>query len=106
MLPRVLEPEAMDLPQEALDYDAMDHREVNARFVSDLLDAMGGAVGGPVLDVGTGTARIPIQLCERDSTAEVVGIDVAEAMLALGRVHVEKAGLSNRIRLQRQDARQ
>jgi ubiquinone/menaquinone biosynthesis C-methylase UbiE len=105
MLPRVLEPEAMDLPREARDYDAMDHREVNARFVSDFLDASDGSAGGPVLDVGTGTARIPILLCERDPTAEVVGIDVAEAMLAIGRVNVDNAGLANRIRLERHDAR-
>jgi ubiquinone/menaquinone biosynthesis C-methylase UbiE len=105
MLARVLEPEAMDLPQEARDYDAMDHREVNARFVADFLQAFQGKPSGPILDVGTGTARIPIALCERDPSARVVGIDVAEAMLALGRINVEGAGLSERIRLERHDAR-
>jgi len=105
MLARVLEPEAMDLPQEARDYDAMDHREVNARFVADFLDANQGAAGGPILDVGTGTARIPIIFCEQDPSARVVGIDVSEAMLALGRINVESAGLADRIRLERHDAR-
>jgi hypothetical protein len=55
-LPRSLEPEMMDGEQEAREYGAMDHREVNARFVADLL-----AVGAPlrrVLDVGTGTAVV------------------------------------------------
>ena len=33
MLPRVLEPEVMDSPEEALDYDEMDHGEVNRQFV-------------------------------------------------------------------------
>jgi ubiquinone/menaquinone biosynthesis C-methylase UbiE len=84
MLDRVLEPEAMDLPQEARDYDAMDHREVNARFAADFLQAYQGKPSGPILDVGTGTARIPIALCERDPSIRVVGIDVADAMLALG----------------------
>jgi ubiquinone/menaquinone biosynthesis C-methylase UbiE len=105
MLDRVLEPEAMDLPQEARDYDAMDHREVNARFAADFLQAYQGKPSGPILDVGTGTARIPIALCERDPSIRVVGIDVADAMLTLGRINVEGAGLSGRIRLERHDAR-
>ena len=38
-----------------LDYDAMDHAEVNARFVADFLEAHGACRGGLILDVGTGT---------------------------------------------------
>ncbi len=34
---RTLEPEVMDSADEARDYDAMDHAEVNARFCEDLL---------------------------------------------------------------------
>jgi hypothetical protein len=37
MLPRVLEPEVMDTPEEARDYDAMDHSAVNRVFVADFL---------------------------------------------------------------------
>lgn len=36
MLPRVLETEAMDTLDEALDYNSMDHGEVNRVFVNDL----------------------------------------------------------------------
>ena len=36
-LRRVLEPEVMDSPEEAGDYDSMDHGDVNRLFVSDLL---------------------------------------------------------------------
>ena len=36
-LERVLEPEVMESHQEAVDYDAMDHSEVNRIFVDDLL---------------------------------------------------------------------
>lgn len=102
MLPRVLEPEVMDTPEEARDYDAMDHAEVNARFCDDLL------ASGPVrrvLDVGTGTAQIPIALCARAAEAEIVAIDLADHMLALGRENVARAGLSARIRLERVDAK-
>src|SRR6185312_6776635 len=43
MLTRVLEPEVMDSPQEAADYDAMDHQAVNRVFVDDFLAAANGA---------------------------------------------------------------
>ena len=102
MLPRVLEPEVMDTPEEARDYDAMDHAEVNARFCDDLLAL------GPVrlvLDVGTGTAQIPVALCARAPEAQIVAIDLAEHMLALGRENVARAGLTARIRLERLDAK-
>jgi hypothetical protein len=36
MLPRQLEPEAMDSADEARDYDSMDHSAVNQAFAADL----------------------------------------------------------------------
>jgi ubiquinone/menaquinone biosynthesis C-methylase UbiE len=103
MLPRVLEPEVMDTPEEARDYDAMDHSAVNRVFVDDFLRVWNGQ--SFVLDVGTGTARIPIELCRRDPRAEVVAIDLAEHMLALARENVERAGLAGRIQLTKMDAK-
>jgi ubiquinone/menaquinone biosynthesis C-methylase UbiE len=103
MLPRVLEPEVMDSSEEARDYDAMDHAQVNRAFVADFLAAWAGE--GPVLDVGTGTAQIPIELCRQVPRVCVVGIDLAEHMLAVGRVNVRRAGLGERIRLECVDAK-
>ncbi|HYW81562.1 MAG TPA: methyltransferase domain-containing protein [Thermoguttaceae bacterium] len=103
MLPRVLETEAMDTPAEAAGYDSMDHREVNQVFVADLLAAR--PAPGEMLDLGTGTALIPIELCRQDPTARVLAVDVAENMLRLARRNVEQAGLGDRIRLQRIDAK-
>ena len=42
MIPRVLEPEAMETADEAADYDAMDHTAVNERFVADFLRVLDG----------------------------------------------------------------
>ena len=39
-IPRILEPEVMDSPQDAEDYDQMDHSAVNRVFVEDLLAAL------------------------------------------------------------------
>lgn len=104
MLPRVLEPEVMDSPEEARDYNAMDHGQVNRAFVEDFLAHWGGS--GRVLDVGTGTAQIPIELCRRHSTASVVAVDLAASMIRLGEHNVAQAGLRDRIQLQLLDAKQ
>jgi ubiquinone/menaquinone biosynthesis C-methylase UbiE len=103
MLPRVLEPEVMDTVAEARDYDAMDHRQVNEVFVVDFLTR--GPSLGSVLDVGTGTAQIPIELCRRAPGAAVVAIDLAEHMLQLARHNVERAGLTGRVRVESRDAK-
>jgi ubiquinone/menaquinone biosynthesis C-methylase UbiE len=103
MLPRVLETEAMDTLDEAVDYDSMDHGEVNRAFVADLLAA--GPQEGEFLDLGTGTAQIPIELCRRLPSARVLAVDSAENMLHVARQNVRKAGLADRIRLQRIDAK-
>lgn len=111
MLSRVLEPEVMDTPQEALDYDSMDHTAVNAAFVSDMLAVFPEAVDAEeehlaVLDIGTGTAQIPVELCRHVPSFRVTAIDLAVAMLNLGRNNVEVSGLREHIRLDRVDARQ
>jgi ubiquinone/menaquinone biosynthesis C-methylase UbiE len=115
MLPRVLEPEVMDTVAEAVDYDAMDHSAVNRAFVEDFLHAMTepplgipvSAADGPVqiLDVGTGTALIPIELCRRSFACQVVAVDLAEEMLKLARRNVQQAALQAAIELERQDAK-
>jgi len=103
MLPRVLEPEVMDSAEEARDYDQMDHTQVNRVFVEDFLTFWNGE--GSLLDVGTGTAQIPIELCRRSPKAQIVAIDLAEHMLQVGRENVRKAGFAECIRLERQDAK-
>ncbi|MFV0445022.1 MAG: class I SAM-dependent methyltransferase [Planctomycetaceae bacterium] len=112
MLPRVLEPEVMDTADDAADYDAMDHAQVNRRFVDDLLTAVEHhgknaelLIRGTWLDVGTGTALIPIELCRCNPGIRVLGIDLAEEMLTLGRRNVETARLSDAITLSRVDAK-
>ncbi|MFO0668474.1 MAG: methyltransferase domain-containing protein [Polyangiaceae bacterium] len=105
MLTRVLEPEVMDSAQEADDYDAMDHAAVNRACVDDLL-ALGPDLHATI-DLGTGTALIAIALCQRDASARVVAIDLADSMLALGARNVAAAGadVAARISLERRDAK-
>jgi ubiquinone/menaquinone biosynthesis C-methylase UbiE len=111
-IPRTLEVEVMDTEEEARDYDAMDHAAVNGRFCEDLLRFVGDALltnaakgEGHVLDVGTGTARIPIELCKRVPNVSVVAIDLAEHMLTVARENIAAAGLEARITLEKRDAK-
>ena len=103
MLERILEPEVMDTADEARDYDSMDHAAVNAVFAADFLAVWGGR--NPVLDVGTGTAQIPIEIARRNPDIHLVAIDLADHMLALARKNVFAAKLDGRIRIEKADAK-
>jgi len=106
-LERILEPEVMDSAEEAADYDTMDHSEVNRRFVDDLL-----AVINPeretlldVLDIGTGTALIPIELCKKFPDCRIMAADAAVSMLELARYNIEVNGMTERVQLAHVDAK-
>ncbi|GIX01590.1 MAG: hypothetical protein KatS3mg112_0527 [Thermogutta sp.] len=103
MLSRVLEPEVMDTLEEALDYDSMDHSEVNRVFVADFLAA--GASAGTVADLGTGTALIPIELVQRHRQFEVVAVEYSRYMLLVAREHLSRLGLRDKIFLVQADAK-
>ena len=95
MLQRVLEPEVMDAADEARDYDDMDHSAVNRAFVADFLAHYSG--DGPVLDIGTGTAQIPIELCCQHPSVSVIAVDASPSMIALATINITRAGLPARI---------
>ena len=97
----------MDTAEEAIDYNSMDHSAVNALFVGDLLRFVADENKSlkRVLDLGTGTALIPIELCKSHDSCCVLAIDMAQHMLDLAVTNVEQAGLSKRIELQKVDAK-
>lgn len=102
-LPRVLEPEYMDTEEEAAEYDAMDHAVVNRKFAEDFLAT--SRPGNDILDLGTGTALIPVELCSLDKSVRIMASDAAVSMLELARYHVEAEGLRTRIQLHHGDAK-
>ena len=133
-LPRILETEVMDTPAEALDYDAMDHAAVNFVFVDDLLAAIASSkfkvqssksehakstlnlepgtlnsidpdVLIDVLDLGTGTALIPIELCSRFEQCRVMACDAAVSMLDQARYNLAAYNFNDRIQLKQVDAK-
>ena len=111
MLARVLEPEVMDTAAEARDYDAMDHADVNRRFVDDLIASLSRTPSPEpppfldILDLGTGTALIPIELCQKLPGCRIMAADAAISMLELARYNVEVNSLTERIELGHVDAK-
>jgi ubiquinone/menaquinone biosynthesis C-methylase UbiE len=96
MLTRILEPEIMDSADDAREYDAMDHSSVNIQFVSDLLSTL---TSSPltILDLGAGTARIPIELVRRAPQLHIAAVDASPSMLAIARTNIAAAKLTLRI---------
>jgi ubiquinone/menaquinone biosynthesis C-methylase UbiE len=116
MLPRILEPEVMDTAEDAREYDSMDHSTVNAVFVDDLLLALSDwSLQRPVetahsnitiLDLGAGTAQIPVELARRAPGVYITAVDAAESMLAVARKNIAATNLADRISLALADAKQ
>jgi ubiquinone/menaquinone biosynthesis C-methylase UbiE len=113
MLARILEPEVMDTAEDAREYDAMDHAAVNTVFVNDLLKTLTDwslqrPIGKPitVLDLGAGTAQIPIELARRDPRVHITAVDAAESMLELARKNIAAPNLTDAIMLIHADAKQ
>jgi ubiquinone/menaquinone biosynthesis C-methylase UbiE len=100
---RILEPEVMDTWLEATAYDAMDFIAVNTTFATDAIALDPDAI--KILDLGTGTARIPILMCQQRPQYLITGIDLAQSMLIIGQQNIEQAGLTQRIRLERVDSK-
>lgn len=117
---RTLEPEVMNNLDEAVEYNEMDFSEVNRAFVSDLLTFSSTSLpsqyqsssretidglGNDVLDLGTGTARIPVELCKRHPSVRVMASDASVEMLELARYNIELAHLLDRVQLHHGDAK-
>ncbi len=101
---RVLEPEVMDTWEDAIEYDSMDFTEVNMAFAKLAVEL--GPSTAYVLDVGTGTARIPILIGQMRPQWQLTAIDFSKNMLLVGARNVEAAGLQQQIQLEWVDAKQ
>jgi ubiquinone/menaquinone biosynthesis C-methylase UbiE len=104
MLERVLEPEVMDTAEEAQEYNEMNHADVNRVFVDDLLAT--GSVQGDILDLGTGTALIPIELCQRVEDCRVMAADLSIEMLEMARFNLEVNNMTQCVQLEHIDAKE
>jgi ubiquinone/menaquinone biosynthesis C-methylase UbiE len=100
---RILEPEVMDDREEAIEYDAMDFTEVNTNFAKEAVQLAG--INATVLDVGTGTARIPIIICQLRPRWQITAIDMADSMLEIAQKNILDANCQKQIKLEKVDAK-
>ncbi len=96
---RILEPELMDDPEQAIAYARADFAEENQGFVDRFLEYFPDCVHGQVVDLGCGPADIPIRLARALPRCRVTAVDAAEPMLRLAEAEVRKAGVADRITL-------
>jgi ubiquinone/menaquinone biosynthesis C-methylase UbiE len=100
---RILEPEVMDSPEEAIEYDAMDFTEINTAFAKEAIAL--APVKATVLDAGTGTARIPIIISQLRPQWQIIAIDMADSMLEIGQKNIFNANCQEQIKLEKVDAK-
>lgn len=74
------------------------------RAIRALGETLDGRAPERLLDVATGTADLAIQAAEAFPAAEVIGVDIAEEMLRIGRRKLRRRGLDGRVHLEGGDA--
>mgnify|MGYP000668070601 CR=1 FL=1 len=102
---RILEPEVMDTVEDAEEYDAMDFSESDTGFAERAAALLGVMPGGRVLDIGTGTAKIPVLFLARRPGSKVLAVDMAGEMLRVAARNIAAAGLSQSCSLASMDAK-
>ncbi|QDT66978.1 class I SAM-dependent methyltransferase [Calycomorphotria hydatis] len=116
MIQRIPEPELMDRPEDVVEYDTMDHTEVNRRFVSEFLEAAqhngtasklhDGVNPLRLLDLGTGTGQIPILLAREPVFLKPTITDLSESMIRRAKLNIFASGLQANIKLEQADAKE
>jgi len=95
----------MDLPEEVAAYAHADFAEVNATFVSRLLELAGELEHARCIDLGTGPADIPIRVVRARAGWHITAVDSSPPMLGVARYAIDQAGLSESIETLLADAR-
>lgn len=94
---RILEPELMDDPAQALAYAQADFEKENQGFVDRFREYFPDFSDGHALDLGCGPGDIPIRFAQAFPACRVTGVDASAPMVRLAEEAVQKAGLSDRI---------
>jgi 2-polyprenyl-3-methyl-5-hydroxy-6-metoxy-1,4-benzoquinol methylase len=97
MMPRVLEPELMDDPEQALVYARADFEKENQGFVDLFREYFPEFTEGHILDMGCGPGDIPVRIAQALPSCRITGVDASEPMIALAVETVKQAGLADRI---------
>jgi len=94
---RILEPEVMDDPEQALVYAQADFEQENQGFVDRFREYFPEFTEGYILDLGCGPGDIPVRFARALPRCRITAVDASGPMIRLAEETVRKAGLSNRI---------
>jgi len=89
-LTRVLEPEEMDKPDEASEYDAMDFSATDNVFAARAAEL--ARPGGWIVDIGCGNAKIPLAIANLAPESPICAVEMSGEMLAVAVRNRAKAG--------------
>ncbi len=87
-------------------YDTLNHRlswNIDRGWRRRAIGALAPHRPQRILDIATGTGDFAIMAAEMLGAKEVVGVDISEGMIGVGRKKVAARGLSEVIRLERED---
>ena len=90
-------------------YDRLNHAlslGIDRRWRRTAVDALGIHQPQQILDIATGTGDIALLLAKRIKPQHIVGADISEGMMAVGREKVKEEGLQNVISFQYEDCMQ
>jgi demethylmenaquinone methyltransferase/2-methoxy-6-polyprenyl-1,4-benzoquinol methylase len=77
---------------------------LDLRWRRQAIRELSGIRPGAVLDVATGTGDMAILMTKYLHPANVIGIDISEGMLELGRKKIAKLGITRQVELQKGDS--
>lgn len=87
-------------------YDRLNHAlslGIDRRWRRTAVDALGIHQPQQILDIATGTGDFALLLAKRIKPQHIVGADISEGMMAVGREKVKEEGLQNVISFQYED---
>ena len=90
-------------------YDRLNHAlslGIDRRWRRTAVDALGTHQPQQILDIATGTGDFALLLAKRIKPQHIVGADISEGMMAVGREKVKEEGLQNVISFQYEDCMQ
>jgi 2-polyprenyl-3-methyl-5-hydroxy-6-metoxy-1,4-benzoquinol methylase len=99
---RVLEPEIMQDPEQAMVYSKADFEDENQSFVDRFREYYPDLTHGHVVDLGCGPGDIAIRLARALPDLLITGVDASGPMIDIAEQAVAAQGLSERIRFRRE----
>lgn len=90
-------------------YDRLNHAlslGIDRRWRRTAVDALGIHQPQQILDIATGTGDFALLLAKRIKPQHIIGADISEGMMAVGREKVKEEGLQNVISFQHEDCMQ